>query len=140
MQDLEIDKHLSSLVAEAFDTSFEMPCGTDWNEREANARRVLVGSSVCGAERLIENVYLGGDTIRPYLAVQVLDQLHLASFEQVRVLSQPPLLAQLDGGTYGAISRTKSSQGFTMRRVKNHPTLVGKLSTPSVYLISLANA
>lgn len=125
-------------IVEALEQAFlrccSMATGTDWNDRESEAFQSLCGSlsGVGGLPR--NNVYLGGDIIRPYLSLCLGDQLWMTYEYDSRGLSRPRLIAEIEGG-----EGRKGSNGLITRSITINQQLADRLHVPSVYLATLTN-
>jgi hypothetical protein len=137
IQSVELAESLAGVAESAFASAL----GADWNEREntayENISRVLPDSSFAR-----EDVYLGGDSLRPYLTLRTNGDVFAVARERIG-LTRPRLLVEIDSGKYGTVQRIVGKP-VTSQTVVSVPTSSGlildRLDIPSVYLVSLTDA
>ncbi|MEY2485630.1 MAG: hypothetical protein QOH39_1278 [Verrucomicrobiota bacterium] len=137
----QLTPDLAANLSAAFQSSLDAPLGTDWNEREVIAKRRLSEEleGRLNADFSLQDVYLGGDLIRPYLAVRLFDEVQVVARERIG-LSQPLMLTQVDDGIYGAFEKMPAEgMRHLLRRAACTPALAERLRVPNVFLVSLTN-
>ena len=97
---------IRELVTTVFSDLSTLPSGSDWNMREDTMFDRLHRElpNITGGSVPRDSVYLGGDSLRPYIAVQSENRLWVVSKNHSR-LSIPRLLEELDSGRYGLAHR-----------------------------------
>lgn len=130
---------LLGAVQQAFSTCLRLPVGTDWNERETIAHQTLI--RLLPGEKKFEisrqDVYLGGDIIRPYLAVWPERELWLIHKPQCG-LSTPRLLTEVGDESEG--KAFFSDEGALARNISaTHGLVAAFRFVPNVYLATLTN-
>src|SRR6266850_2395362 len=115
----------------------------DWNAREALAyetvSRFLIAAK--GATLASEDVYFGGDSLRPYLTVSFNNQVWLVSRERPG-LTRPRLVTEFDSGMFGPVRTVFGEPGLPgefIRLISAGSLTSERLLVPKVYLTSLTN-
>ena len=126
-------------LASAFLGALDASLGTDWNDRERLAKQYLaIESRGTGNE-----IYLGGDLVRPYLSWLLGDHLLVVSQAGNSASQAPRLLAELDRGAFGVATRSThlTHRGpLEIREIAISDGLRSRLSVPRVTLATLTNA
>jgi hypothetical protein len=124
-------------VCEAFAQTTPGPATVDWNAREVAAAAVLRARGVPG-----EEVFFGGDGLRPYLTVTAAGSTIIARCAS-RGLTDPPLIREVDRGEFGAAEWAQPcavDHELEVITLRSSLELDSRLRVPNVALVSLTNS
>lgn len=130
----QVGAEIVEALEQAFLQCCSMATGTDWNDRESEAFQSLCGSLGLVGRLLRQDVYLGGDIIRPYLSLRLGDELWMTSKHDSCGLSRPRLITEMEGEE-GRIN----GNGLVTRSIAINQQLADRLHVPGVYLATLTN-
>jgi hypothetical protein len=135
---------LPHIIAAALSQSCSATPGTGWNERQSIAYESLSRrlAEHNGSEVKREDVFLGGDSLRPYLAVRAEHEAWVVS-KPLSPLSPPSLLMEVASGKFGAAQRSVIElppEEYLAWSLFPGGPLMNRLVVPNVYLVSLTNA
>jgi len=132
---------ISTSIATAFAQALREPIGTDWNAREQSARACIL-PLFADSSLPEQNVYLGGDALRCYLAVWSKESAWVATTAS-EIAHRPKLLSELHLGRFGSATlmpcRCEGSV-VTVAELPLSQQLSERLAAPTLYLASLTNA
>jgi len=121
-------------IVRAFKSAMAEPFGTDWNSRQEKAHQCL--ARTLSGTVTAQDVFLGGDRLRPYLTVQRDDRVWIVA--QQSDLVRPRMAAAFEAGDWQA--RKELTGNPVVMSAPTTPTLRSLLAVPKLYLTTLTNA
>jgi hypothetical protein len=128
---------MHKLLHTSLQRALSLPFGTDWNSREECVFTSLLSVPEFADTRR-EDVFLGGDRLRPY-AIACEGELVWVTALESPSLSVPKLMNELSSGKFGMPKVIDSNPPFTTLVIRNTPALSLRLAVSRAYLTTLTN-
>lgn len=129
---------MHKLLHHSLQKALSLPFGTDWNSREEYFFTSLLAVPEFSGI-LKEDVFLGGDRLRPYVTVRERGQFWVTALERPS-LSVPRLINELSSGKFGMPKVVDSDPPFTTFVISNTPALSLRMTVSRAYLTTLTNS